>query len=95
MNGGVDFFFTKLYNLAMKEIFPGITADPAVQFGKPVIAGTRVPVDLIVGHLAAGDSIEQVMKEYQLEQADVRAALKYASKIVGEETLIFGNAFSH
>ena len=79
----------------MKEIFTRITADPAIQFGKPLIAGTRVPVDVVVGHIAAGDTVEEVMKEYQLEREDVQAALKYASKIVGEETLIFGNAFSH
>lgn len=66
----------------MKEIFNKITSDPAVQFGKPVIAGTRVPVSIIVGHIAAGDTPEQVAEEYKLELEDVRAALKYASKIV-------------
>lgn len=33
----------------MMEIAPGITVDENVRFGKPVISGTRVPVDLVVG----------------------------------------------
>ncbi len=71
----------------MKEFFPRITVDPNVQFGKPIIAGTRVPVEVIVGHIAAGDAIEEVMKEYNLQRDDVLAALRYASKVVSEEIL--------
>lgn len=78
----------------MKEIFPHITVDSSIQFGKPVIAGTRVPVEVLVGHIAAGDSIEQVAAEYDITPEDVRAALKYASKIIASETLIYGSAFS-
>lgn len=71
----------------MKEIFPGVTIDQNVQFGKPVIKGTRVPVE-IIGHMAAGDVIEVIMEEYCLTKNDVLAALKYASKIVSEETVM-------
>jgi len=78
----------------MKEIFPHITVDCSTQFGKPVIAGTRVPVHVLVGHIAAGDSLERVAAEYGVTQDDVRAALKYASKIIADETLIYGGAFS-
>ncbi len=38
----------------MAQIAPRIVADPAVHFGKPVIEGTRVPVEVIVGKLAGG-----------------------------------------
>ncbi len=38
----------------MVQIAPRIVADPAVHFGKPVIEGTRVPVEVIVGKLAGG-----------------------------------------
>ena len=38
----------------MKEIAPGIIVDREVRFGKPVIKGTRVPVDLVIGKLAGG-----------------------------------------
>ncbi|TSC77516.1 MAG: hypothetical protein G01um101424_363 [Parcubacteria group bacterium Gr01-1014_24] len=72
----------------MKEVFQNITVDPGVQFGKPVIAGTRVPVEVVVGHLATGTTIEEVMREYNLTKEQVLAALKYASKIVAEETLM-------
>lgn len=72
----------------MKELFPHITVDPEVQFRKPVIAGTRVPVDVIIGHLAAGTTINEVIEEYRLTKEDVLAALKYASKVLAEETVM-------
>ena len=42
------------------EIVPGVTADPQVAFGKPVIAGTRVPVVLVLGKLAGGVTVAEV-----------------------------------
>lgn len=72
----------------MKEIFPRITVDPAVQFGKPVIVGTRVPVEVIVGNIAGGMTVEEVMEEYRLTREDVLAALGYAFKVVAEETVM-------
>ncbi len=72
----------------MKEIFPKVTVDENVQFGKPVIAGTRVPVEVVVGHIASGDRMETVMKEYSLTKEQVLAALKYAAKLVGEELVM-------
>jgi uncharacterized protein (DUF433 family) len=79
----------------MKEFFPHITIDPNTQFGKPIITGTRVPVEIIIGHIAAGETIQAVAAEYGISEQDVQAALKYASKIIGEETLIYNSAFSH
>ena len=64
----------------MTEIAPRITVDEKVRFGKPVIAGTRVPVDLVVGKLAGGMTVGQVMEEYQLLREDVLAALSYAAR---------------
>lgn len=72
----------------MKEFFPHIAIDPAVQFGKPIIVGTRVPVEIIVGHVAAGDTIEHVMQEYRLTREDVLAALRYAAKLVAQEIVM-------
>ena len=69
----------------MKEIARGIVVDAKVRFGKPVIKGTRVPVDLIVGKLAGGMTIEVVMKEYELKRKDVLNALSYAAKLTSEE----------
>jgi uncharacterized protein (DUF433 family) len=69
----------------MTAIAPRIALDEKVRFGKPVIAGTRVPVDLVVGKLAGGMTVEQVMKEYELLREDVLAALSYAARAVGDE----------
>ncbi len=64
----------------MKEIAPRITVDPAVRFGKPVIKGTRVPADLVVGQLASGMTSEDVCREYGLVREDILAVLAYAAK---------------
>lgn len=68
-----------------KEIYPGVTVNPRVMGGTPVLAGTRIPVGIIVGHLAAGDSIETVMAEYRITDAQIRAALGYAAHLVTSE----------
>jgi uncharacterized protein (DUF433 family) len=59
----------------MKEIARDIVVDAKVRFGKPVIKGTRVPVDLVVGKLAGGMTVETVMKEYDLKRKDILNAL--------------------
>ena len=64
----------------MTEIAPRITVDEKVRFGKPVIKGTRVPVELVVGKLAGGMTSEEVMREYDLKKADILAALDYAGR---------------
>ncbi len=72
-----------------QQIFQHITTDPGVRFGKPVIAGTRIPVDLIVGKMAGGMTAEMIMQEYDLTREQVQAALQYAAHLVAEEELIF------
>lgn len=62
-----------------------IVIDPTIQHGKPVIRGTRVPVTRIIGGLAGGMSIEEVSSEYDVMEADVRAALTYASEMLAQE----------
>ncbi|NOT54062.1 MAG: DUF433 domain-containing protein [Deltaproteobacteria bacterium] len=69
----------------MTEIAPRITVDAKIRFGKPVIQGTRIPVDLVVGKLAGGMGIEEVMEEYALTREEVLAALAYAARVVAEE----------
>ena len=56
------------------RIAPRVTVDPDVRFGRPVIEGTRVPIDLIVGKLAGGMTPEEVAGEYGISQEDVRSA---------------------
>ena len=67
------------------EIAPRIVIDEKVRFGRPVIKGTRVPVDLIIGKLAGGMTYEEVMTEYDLAREDILAALDYAAKHLSDE----------
>ena len=71
--------------VSAKEIAPGITVDPKVRFGKPIVKGTRVDVATILGHLAAGDSIEELMEDYGLSRDQVLAAIGYAAEIIALE----------
>jgi uncharacterized protein (DUF433 family) len=59
--------------------------DPTVRLGRPVIRGTRVPVDVVVGQMAAGLSADQVAEEYAITRDDVLAALAYAAKLLAAE----------
>ena len=67
------------------EIAPRIIIDEKVRFGKPVIKGTRVPVDLVLGKLAGGMTYEEVMTEYDLTREDILAVLDYAAKHLADE----------
>ena len=68
--------------------FERVTIDPEQMGGMPCIRGLRVTVSLVVGQLAGGSTIEQVLIDYPyLERADVLAALEYAAAAVSEQTL--------
>ena len=69
------------------EIVPGVTADPKVVFGKPVIAGTRTPVAVILGQLAAGVSEQEVCAEYDLKKPQIHAALRYGAWLAEQEVV--------
>jgi len=69
-----------------------ISVDPKVLVGKPVIKGTRVPVQIIVGSLAGGMDIEEICREYRVTEKDVHAALSYAAEVLTEERV---HALSH
>jgi uncharacterized protein (DUF433 family) len=61
-----------------------IVIDPAVRGGQPVVRGTRVPVEAVLGALAAGDSTDAVCEAYALTQEDVRACLAFAAAEIAE-----------
>ena len=66
-----------------------IVVDPKVMAGKPVIRGTRIPVDAIIRRIADGMTIEEILEEYpNLTREDVKAALEYAERIVRGEDII-------
>ena len=63
------------------EMFPGISMDPDIRFGKPCITGTRIDVATLVGAVAAGETVETVAEEYALTVEQVRSALSYAAHV--------------
>jgi uncharacterized protein (DUF433 family) len=69
------------------EIAPRISVDEKIRFGKPVITGTRVPVDLIIGKLAGGMTYEEVIAEYEITREDILAVLDYAAKTLSGEQI--------
>jgi uncharacterized protein (DUF433 family) len=63
-----------------------IELDPRVMVGKPVIRGTRIPVELLVRLLGQGVSEAEILDEYPgLLREDVRAALLYAASVLAQE----------
>lgn len=70
------------------EIAPHINVDPDIHHGKPVITGTRMPVSLVVGSLASGMSMEEVIQEYELTAEQIQAALAYAANLVAQTDVV-------
>jgi len=69
-----------------EELLNRIAVNPKVMAGKPVIKGTRVPVEQVLRLLAQGITVEQVLEDYpHLTRDDVMAALLYAAKLAGRE----------
>ena len=60
-----------------------IVSNPSIMMGKPVIAGTRISVELILEKLSAGETIEQLLEAHpRLTEEGVRAALLFASQVL-------------
>lgn len=67
-----------------------ITIDSAIHHGEPCIMGTRMPISVIVGSIADGDTFEQILDAYpQLTSDDVKAALKFAAEAVNNTDFVF------
>jgi uncharacterized protein (DUF433 family) len=65
-----------------------ITIDPAILLGKPIIRGTRISVEFVVGLLANGWTVDDVLKEYNhLTREDVQACLSYAHQLLADERI--------
>ena len=73
------------------KILDRIEVNPEILHGKPHIAGTRVPVDIILGLLADGLTPEEIIKEHYLHitKEDILACIKYAEQLVKEEEIYF------
>ncbi len=66
-----------------------IQINPDIMLGKPVIAGTRIPVEQILRKLAANMDVQAILRDYpRLAREDIQAALAYASDAVGSEDIL-------
>jgi len=66
-----------------------IFVDPAICSGKPVLKGTRIMVKNIIGMVAGGYTVDQILQAYpELTREMVQAALEYAATVIDEEQVI-------
>jgi uncharacterized protein (DUF433 family) len=64
-----------------KKLLERITVNPKIMVGKPVIQGTRLTVEYIVGLLAHGATVDEILREYEgLTAEDIQACLLFATK---------------
>lgn len=67
-----------------------IEIDPDVMLGKPVIRGTRIPVELILRKLSEGASGDELLDAYpRLTREDIQAAMRYAADALAHEEMLF------
>ena len=67
-----------------------IEINPHVMLGKPVIRGTRIPVELILRKLSEGASEADLLHGYpSLTREDIRAAMRYAADTLAHEEVVF------
>lgn len=66
-----------------------IEVNPAVHFGKPCIAGTRIPVVNVLELLSEGLTFAAILRDYypDLKDEDIRACIRYAIEVLGAEDL--------
>jgi uncharacterized protein (DUF433 family) len=61
-----------------------IIVDPAICNGLPIVRGTRITVETVLGYLSAGDSVDEILAEYpDLKREDVAACLAFGSRLAG------------
>lgn len=66
-----------------------IVSDPEVLRGKPRLKGTRIPVGLVLGYLAAGKTQEEIIVEFpDLNRQQIAACLDYARELAGFEAIV-------
>jgi uncharacterized protein (DUF433 family) len=72
----------------MNPLLERISIDPQVCFGKPCIRGTRIWVSLLLDQLAAGETPEEILRNYpQLTSQDLLAAIAYAAEVARERII--------
>jgi len=72
-----------------EKLLQRIEVNPKVMVGKPVIKGTRIPVELILRLLAQGITVEELLEDYpHLAKEDIQAALLYAAGVLADEEVL-------
>jgi len=71
----------------VEDLLERIEIYPKVMLGKPVIRGTRIPVEIVLRKLSQNISVEEILRDYpRLTREDIQAVLSYAAESVsGEE----------
>jgi uncharacterized protein (DUF433 family) len=68
-----------------------IEINPNIMDGKPVVRGTRIPVELVLRKLGAGMSAEAILADHpRLTQDDIRAAQAFAADYLADEDVVYG-----
>lgn len=66
--------------------FNYIEVNPEIQGGKPVIKGTRIPIEIIIIMLRDGASVDEIIKGYpRLTKEDIKAVYEYVLKLVNSQ----------
>lgn len=72
-----------------EQLLSRITLNPEVMVGKPVIKGTRLTVEYVLGLLARGATVSEILDEYEgLAPEDIQACLLFASKSLRDTTFL-------
>lgn len=67
-----------------------IAMNPEIMGGKPVIRGTRIPVDMILRKLGAGITLDEILTDHpHLTEEDIRAAQAFAADYIADEELVY------
>ena len=76
----------------MEYVFDRITIDERIANGKPTIRGKRITVQTILEFLGAGESVEELLRQYpSLEKEDINSCMAFASKLMVRNYVIKGD----
>jgi uncharacterized protein (DUF433 family) len=65
-----------------------VVSNPSIMMGKPVIAGTRITVELVLEKLAAGETVEQILDAHpRLTREGIQAALAFAAQVLRADVI--------
>jgi uncharacterized protein (DUF433 family) len=66
-----------------------IVTDPEICGGEPCVKGTRIPIHIILSHLAAGDDYSTLLKHFpRISMEDIKACLEYAAYLATEKEMV-------